>query len=184
MNCLTYSESESWLRTIDIAIDEHRNLVPGSGSEYRRVMTSMPSAAARLWALAFKLSNWISHDVERLFWLSNWETEPREAVALFEILRSGCGEQRTLIEAPGLRILPNDERESEILCGCLFLTMAFNWEAYLVANNRCEFLFLGDEHIVFCNADARELIGVQELLSAFQLREVRTIREAWRSSAQ
>ena len=72
------------------------------------------------------------------------------------------------------------EQENAVLAGLMFLIMTFNWEGYLVPQNRDEFVYLGDEHIVFSSADAGKMKDVEGFVSTFHLEVINDIREAWK----
>ena len=177
MKCLTFSESEAWLAPIGVTIDGNRNLLPDG--PISSVMTTMPKSALPLSRLAQRIVYWVPHDIELLLWVSNWETEPYEPLVVFETLRRACGEFRPMIEAPGHSFTQPNQGEIAVLGGLMFLVMAYSWEAYLVARKNREFVFLGDEHIVFCSSDSDRMQEVAEFREAFRLKKIKCITEAW-----
>ena len=65
------------------------------------------------------------------------------------------------------------------MAGLIFLVMSFNWEGYLMSENDDEFLYIGDQHLVFSSADACRMKEAADLVSTFQLKIIKDIREAW-----
>jgi hypothetical protein len=178
MRCLTFAESEQWLSSLGVRVDENRNLhFPVKGE---RIMITIPQKVSALTHLSTRLAHWVSGDVDRMFWLSNWETNPPEPLILFETMRLGCGELRHTIDAAGHLFEQSSEHENGILAGLIFLTMAFNWEGYLMPHNSDEFVYLGDEHIVFSSADPGKMKEVTEFVIKFRLAVIENIREAWK----
>lgn len=178
MKCLTFRESEHWLLSLGVRVDENRNL--RFGSERERIMTTMTKEVSALAHLSTRLAHWVSGHVDRILWLSNWETYPPERLMQFETMRLGCGESRHVIDSPGHLFEQSTEHENAVLAGLMFLTMAFNWEGYLVSQYQDEFLYLGDEHIVFSSADAGKMKEVADFVSNFHLKVINDIREAWK----
>jgi hypothetical protein len=84
-----------------------------------------------------------------------------------------------MIEAPGHSFTQPNQGEIAVLGGLMFLVMAYSWEAYLVARKNREFVFLGDEHIVFCSSDSDRMQEVAEFREAFRLKKIKCITEAW-----
>ncbi len=177
MKCLTFGESEQWLLSSGVRLDEHRNLQ--FSREHERIMVTMPRSASPLVYLSSQLARWVSADVGRFLWLSHWQTYPPDQLVQFETMRLGCGETRRIIDSPGHLFEHSGEESNAILAGLIFLIMAFNWEAYITAHGRDEFFYLGDEHIVFSSRDPLKVKTVAELMSAFHLRRISNIREAW-----
>jgi hypothetical protein len=178
MKCFTYDESQKWLASMHVRIDENRNL--WFSSEQEKIMTTMPRGAAALNRLSAELAQWLSCHSSRMLWLSNWQTDPAHPLILFEKIRIGCGELRHIIEAPGHLFEESNENESAILTGLMFLIMAFDWEAYVVTQNHGEFVYLGDEHIVYSSADGEKMKEVSSLNATFGLKKIEDIREAWK----
>jgi hypothetical protein len=167
MKCLTYNESKDWLASIDVQIDGNRNLLLPMRPE--NVMTTMPKRAKALSFFSARLADWFPVDCNRLFWLSNWETYPPDQFIIFGKIRLGCGESRAPIEAPGHLFESSTEEENAIMAGLIFLITAFNWEAYIVAENRKDYIFLGDEYVVFSSANVERLKQASEVIADFKL---------------
>jgi hypothetical protein len=141
-------------------------------------MTTTPKGARALSWLSARLTEWLPSDSTRMIWLSNWETFPNQLIP-FMRLRLGCGESRPPIEAPGHLFELSTEEENAVLAGYLFFVMAFNWEAYIVAQKSKDYIYLGDEHFVFSSADSGKMGQVSNLMSDFELKIIKDIREAW-----
>lgn len=180
MKCLTFKEAEDWFLSKGIAIDVHRNLVFPVVLE--KIMTTMPKEVAKLSRLASALGVWVSHDAPKCLWISNWGTEPMEQIIQFETMRHGCAESRHLIEAPGHVFELITDREEAVLAGLLFLISSFNWEGYLVSEKLGEFVYLGDEHIVFSSRDPEKMHLAADIVRRFDLKIIQDIRQAWISN--
>lgn len=178
MKCLTYGESQKWLAAIDVQIDGNRNLLLPIRPE--NVMTTMPQKAFALNFFSARLTDWFTPNSSRMIWLSNWETYPSDQFILFQKFRLGCGETRTPIEAPGHLFENSTEEENAIFTAFVFFVMAFNWQAYIVAKNHNDYIYLGDEYIVFSSTDEEKLKQVSELRSNWKLEIIKEIKEAWK----
>jgi hypothetical protein len=176
MKCLTSDESQGWLTLMDVQIDGNRNLLLPIRPE--NVMTTMPSRIDNLNFFSARLVDWMPNDGRRLVWLSDWNTFPNQYIPFLKF-RLGCGEARPPIEAPGHLFEISNEEEDAIMAGILFFVMAFNWAAYIVSENRKDYIYLGDEHIVFSGADADRTRMAHELINDYKLKVIKDIREAW-----
>ncbi|MDB6016088.1 MAG: hypothetical protein JWR19_577 [Pedosphaera sp.] len=179
MKCFTYDESERWLASMGVRIDGNRNLL--FPNEQEKIMTNMPKGASALKRLSADLAHWFACDSSCMVWFSNWDTEPRHPLVLFEKMRMGCGEPRHIIDAPGHLFEELTEEENALLTGVIFLIMVFNWEGYIVCQNRHEFIYLGDEHIVISSADSEKMREILGTVTSFKLKVITDIRQAWTS---
>ena len=178
MKCLTYAEAKDWLASIDVNIDGNRNLLLPIRPE--NIMTTIPKRSNALNSFAARLTDWLPCDFERMIWLSSWETHPPEPFILFGKIRLGCGESRTPIEAPAHLFESSGVEENAILTGLMFFILAFNWEGYVVAKNHKDYIYLGDEHLVFSSPDGKKMENVSKLISDFKLEIIKDVREAWK----
>jgi hypothetical protein len=181
MKFQTYEESRTWLEKQGARIDGNRNV--WFGENRPRIMATAPTRISALKHFSSRVIAWVSSQTARMFWVSNWETEPPEPLVLFEKVREGCGERRPLIEAPGHVFEDSNLQDDEILTGLSLLVLAFGWEGYLVSERQSQFVFFGDEHIVFSSVAGNEMDEVPDLLKSFDLRIIQNVEEAWRSSA-
>jgi hypothetical protein len=178
MKCLTFEESQNWFSSSGVRIDENRNL--RFRREHERIMTTMPKGASALSHLSTRLADWIAGDAGRILWLSNWETYPAERLIQFETMRLGCGEPRHIIDSPGHLFEQSTEQENAVLAGLIFLIMTFNWEGYIVPQNQDEFVYLGDEYIVFSSGTTAKFKEVTDIVSTFHLKLIEEVMEAWK----
>ena len=178
MKCLTYDESQKWLASMGVRIDENRNL--WFSKEQEKIMSTMPKRALTLNFFSARLTDWLPVDFSRMLWLSSWETYPPDQFILFGKTRLGCGESRTPIEAPGHLFESSTEEEKAIMTGLIFLIMAFNWEGYIVAKNHNDYIYLGDEHIVFSSADGNKMAEASKLITDHKLEIIKDVKEAWK----
>jgi hypothetical protein len=178
MKCLTYDESQKWLGSMGVRIDGNRNLLLPIRPE--NVMTTMPKRALALSSFSTRLTDWFPADCGRLLWLSSWETYPPDQFIIFGKIRLGCGESRTPIEAPGHLFESSTEEGNAVMAGLIFLITAFNWEAYIVAANHNDYIFLGDEHIVFSSANKTKMEEASKLISDYKLEVITDIKNAWK----
>ena len=58
--------------------------------------------------------------------------------------------------------------------------MAFNWEGYIVAQNHKDYIYLGDEHIVFSGANSEKTEEVSKLINDYKLEIIKDIKDAWK----
>ena len=173
MKCLTDSESEQWLLSASMTINgpDLRPQWP-----FTTLMTDVPRSL-NFSGFAKRAAGWISDRAERMLWISNWNTDPPEGLSLFEASRRGWGENRRLFEAPGH--IFNSPDDSIILASYCCLILAFNWEGFVVAAKDREFIYLGDEHVVFSSSQSEKMNEATALRTAFGLKEITSIRQAW-----
>jgi hypothetical protein len=175
MKCLTDSESEQWLLSASMTIEPHSKLRPQW--PFTTLMTDVPRCL-NLSGFASRAAGWISDRAERMLWISNWNTDPPEGLSLFEASRRGWGENRSLFEAPG-HIFNNSPDDSIILASYCCLILAFNWEGFVVAAKDREFIYLGDEYVVFSSSQSEKMNEVTALRTAFHLKEITSGTQAW-----
>lgn len=178
MKYLTDNESQKWLASMGVRIDGNQDLLFPNAQA--KTMSTMPRRALALSHLSARLVAWLSCSSGRIIWLSNWTTYPDDQLALFEKVRLGCGESRSPIEAPGHLFDNSAEDDNSVMTGLVFLIMAFNWEAYLVARSDENHIFLGDEYIAFFSDSKKRLGEATELISDFNLEIITDIRSAWK----
>jgi hypothetical protein len=158
-----------------VQIDTYRNLV--FRNDQSRIMLTIPKTAPALNWFAADLGDWLLSDFDRLFWLSNWDTQPPYPALFFEEIRKGHGEMRHIIDAPGHIISVSDE--SALMKGLMFLTMAFRWQGYLVCQGGDDYVYLGDQCVVCSSQKATKMQDVASIVEKFGLRIISDIREAW-----
>jgi hypothetical protein len=178
MICLSYADCKEWLARVGVGVDENRNLLfPRLQAS---IMTTMPKSALAMSHFSCSLCEWLGASRERLLWLSNWNTDLGHQLQLFEAVRYAAGEARPVIDAPGHLFRCDAGRENAAVASLMFLIMAFNWEGYLVSENGSDFVFLGDEHIVFGSGDVARMNQIAQLIGPFKLEIIEDAKQAWR----
>lgn len=166
MKCLTYAESDAWFGSFSVKIIENRSLsFPVRARKERRMLiTDFQIDAPRLIYFLDQLVDWLPNGRERMLWLRSWETYPVNQTIFFERVRRGCNENRHIIEAPGHLFessthdrkdydnrTAHEHEENAIIAGLLMLVVCFNWDAYLVAQGREDYVRIQDNGIMLCS---------------------------------
>lgn len=144
----------------------------------------LPKDSIRLSRLAERLIEWLPAEVDRMLWLSYWNTYPLWPLALFERVRRGGGEFRHVIETPGHlfeasqgRNAATDESDDNaMLSGLVFLTLCFDWRGYFVAQMAEQYIVLGDAFACFCAANDERLEEAESIAHSFELKSRRQVR--------
>ena len=176
MKCLTFSDSKVWLELIGVRIDENR--CPLFDRKVDATMATLPTDVSALYYLCIGIVDRFPKGPNSLLWLSSWETYPPEQIALFETIRRGNGETRSLIDAPGHLFGGDSLQERTMMIGLIFLILAFNWEGYLISSIET-YSHFGDQYIVFADSNVANSQVYKRLLDQFGLRKIRDVREAW-----
>jgi hypothetical protein len=143
------------------------------------IMVTMPKTAPKLLFFSARLTEWLQGDSPRLLLLSDWNTFDFQVVP-FTKMRIGCGETRTLAEAPGHLFDTLGEEEAAVMSGLIFSILAFDWYAYAVGRNRVDFIYLGDEYLIFSSVEQKKLDEARELIETYNLNVIQSNREAWK----
>jgi hypothetical protein len=61
----------------------------------------------------------------------------------------------------------------------MFVIMAFNWECYVVTGNG-DYLYLGDQFIVFSTVVDEKFEETSKLITDFDLEIIKDITDAWK----
>lgn len=177
MKCLSSEESRDWLASTNVQIDGNNNLLlPKRPGE---IMATMPKRVDNLIYFSARLTDWFPNSFSRIIWLSDWQTFPFQLIP-FEKIRLGCGETRPLVDAPGHLFEGPAEEESAIMAGLIFLVMAYNWSAYVVVKNCMDYVYLGDEYIIFSSADKKKMEEASKLINDYKLEVITDIKNAWK----
>jgi hypothetical protein len=180
MRFLSQEESMEWLKTFDVTVDPTRRLHfrDSVRTATQNLVMKFPDKPLQLTYFLERVADWLPRRRERFLWMSNWATYPPHPLQFFETVRSGCGERRHIIDAPGLLIEsddgPQDQEFSEApntstFVGFVLLVVNFNWQAYLIASNETSHVYLGDEFISFSSKDEKKLKEVFELAKSYKL---------------
>jgi hypothetical protein len=178
MKCLTFLESNQWCNAASgISVSNDRHIWPPRN--HQRLMLSLPVGSLKLSRFAARLSTWLV-GAERMLWLSHWNVSLLNEVVLFDRIRASYGEVRPIIESPGHLFETRNATDGEVLIGLIFLTLAFNWEGYIVASGSDDHLTLGDECLVLSSCETKRLSYGRELAAEFDVQVVDDIVEAWK----
>lgn len=164
-----------------VTLNQNRTLrFPESGSTAARtILMNFPDKPLKLTYFLERVVDWLPRGRERFLMISNWNTYPPHPLAFFETVRSGCGERRHIIDAPGLLIESDDGAKCQefsespntpTFVGFALLVVNFDWQAYLIAKNETSHVYLGDEFISFSTADDSKLAEVFALAHRFELK--------------
>ncbi len=189
MRSLTVIESKEWLGSFGVEVlgdlDSNMNNMPlgfraESDAQRQEVFCLVPGEAGSAEVFAAQIMEWLPAGDERLFLLTHWLTYPDRRVPLFELIRRGWGEDRSLSDAPGFlfqsaenenveeRQKPTNANEA-ILCGLVFLSICYTWEGYIISMNSRDFIFLGDGFVQFSSTDSAKIDEAKSLIETFQL---------------
>lgn len=173
MKCLTRQEAEQWLASRQVQMDEHKHL-QCAGTQLK-VTTSKPDERRVLAQYAAYLAGWLPCDTTRMLWVSGgWD---KVSLNMFEKMRKGFGESRSLTDAPG-HLFEASDQENCLLTGFAYLMMACDWCGYIVPECGNEFVFLGDEHVVFSSTEVPKIREVSDLVAHYGLKVIEDF-EAW-----
>jgi hypothetical protein len=188
MKCLSEAESQEWLASLGANIVRSKPLLSSdicfSNSQTRQFLTTnWPVKTLQLTRWSIRLVNWLPTNRQHMLWLKNWDTDPSEPYLFFEQIRSGYGEKRDIIESRGhvfgsekdsshSNTGRSDNQEEVTMSGLVFLTMCFNWDAYLLAKGSTDYICLQDELTIFSSESQDRIKQANELLELFKLRRV------------
>jgi hypothetical protein len=175
MKCFSRQQCETLLRISDVAIAANDDLI--LAKLRHRITVDVPSRPLNLARFAARLVEWLPDGLQRVLWLSVWQSYPAQAAVLFEKIRNGCGETRPLGEAPchvfekfvGDSDIFYNEAESAILGGLVFLMLTFDWSGYVLSIDNEAHVFLTDGSVVFCTSDKAKLAEVSAVVGEFDL---------------
>ena len=121
MRCLTDSEVQVWLR--DRIFDSTAPL-------QRLGPWKVPKDAGRKMALAQSLTANLKWDAEGLVWATDWGIWPSsENMLIFDRFRLGCGETRSLSQAPAHQFGSSEANEAAAV---LALGLYFMWDITVI----------------------------------------------------
>jgi hypothetical protein len=185
MKFFSPDETKEWLMSFQVVVNKNRTLSfpKTETATARTVFMNFPDKPLKLTYFLERVVDWLPRGRERFIMISDWHTYPPHPLAFFEAVRSGCGESRHIIDAPGLLIEADDgprcqefseSPSTPIFIGFALLVVNFDWQAYLIAKNDTSHIRLGDEYISFSTTDKGKLDEVLALADGFGLK----IREA------
>jgi hypothetical protein len=181
MKSLSAVECQEWFSRFGVTIIGNHDLSFDNDvkGDRRTALGEVPKDPVRLAYFAAALISWLPRGRERMLWLKNWHTYPSDHMTFFEIVRAGCGEARHIKQAPGHifestayddyeRRTRRDEEEEAIMSGLVVLIMCFDWETYLLAQNCDDYVYVGDNHVLFSSKNQRRIDEASELMRRFQ----------------
>jgi len=180
MKFLSFAQSCAWLLRSDITISSYHDLVfPDDRYGIRKSIFARYAIVEGhyLAELAAAIVNWLPAGDERMLWLKYWETRPKPEWEFFEAIR---GTNTHLIDAPGQVFGPDnlmnateDEDcsgpETSKLSGLTLLVMCYEWDAYLVADGKTDYVYISDGFVLFSSTDEARLRQATELLQSFEM---------------
>jgi hypothetical protein len=178
---LTHDESQEWLGSFSVSVNQNRALVFSSDARAatKKLTALLPEKPLRLTAFIARVVDWLPRHHQRFLWISDWSTYPPHPLTFFETVRLGCGEGRHIIDAPGCLFEPEtgsvNQEFSEVpdtstLIGFSLLVATFNWQAYLVAEHQTSHVHLEDDDISFFTTDDGKAEEALELARIFDLK--------------
>ena len=127
MRCVTDSQIFDWLSERSISIDPYH----GAVTPRYYLQFYAPARHSELDALARHYYGRIIPDLDSLVHLTDWSAYQESEMITMKGIRSGRGEERPIIEAPGHILPPGDSETGVALFG---LSVAFGWSAYLYSS--------------------------------------------------
>lgn len=122
MHCINEAEAQAWL---------HANQADTTQALHLFGSWHIPGDAGRKMALAKLLRSYLNWDAGVLLWVTDWGIWPSsENWLIFERLRAGSGETRSLLEAPAHLFSAQDQEEGEAV---LAVGLYFMWDMTVVA---------------------------------------------------
>lgn len=190
MKCLTHAESERWLASFGVSINENDNLEfpKRPGRTIHAIRIDLPKDGTRWMWFFSSILDWMPNDCNRMLWLYSWHTYPPYHYVVFEKLRRGCGEFRHIIDAPGHLFdssaydnyenkTDNDVQEDGVLAAMVLLMVSFDWEGYIVTDKSEDRILIGDEYLEFYSTDYNKMQHLIEIAKSYGL----TYREGQRA---
>ena len=117
-----------------------------------------------------------------MLWLKKWETYPSNEIIFVETVRIGCGESRHIVDAPGHIFeigefdgrnyesgMLQDNPKNAVLSGFILLIMCFDWDVYILSKSSLDYIYLGDQRILFSSINKDKIQEAETLLHKFNL---------------
>ena len=151
-------------------------------SRLKRVEARPAPDAGRLMSFAASLNRWLPAKRERLLWFSDWgaPTPDQDAHALVSAARTGLGEPRSLLEAPGhlfeahdydnqdqLEMPADQRRDVGLLASLTSLMMLSEWDGWLIARACTDLVEFWEGNVLLYSADPMRLREAETLLASF-----------------
>lgn len=177
MICLTVEESEAWFKPKGISIKNGHDLDFGTEAKLhgRHIATyKMPANPEELARYIQAIVGWLPNGGQRLLWLKSWHTYPVSEMKFVETIRRGSGEVRPIIETPAHLFesteykdyesrTPLDENEEAIMSGLALVLVCFDWNAYLLAQNHSDYIYLADGCAYFSSTNSQRIEDMRNL---------------------
>ncbi len=159
MNFITKAECCDWCKQRGLEVDDDRR---GIRNTFAHSMTTRIPPESRRHAI---LSRYLIHVLPQwdncLLWVTTWGVWPTEEnEPIYNHLRSGYGDNRPLIEAPGHLF---DQSEKEDAVGFLRLVFTYGRDAYLIPSNSTTMVFVShDEYVDVFVGDKQRLKDIED----------------------
>ncbi len=163
MKCITESQIDEWLGQRSI----HKDPYHGNASPTLYLQFYAPTNHGRIDAFVRYYYNFIVPEVDSLIQMTDWGTYEQSEMIAIEGIRSNCGEDRMLIDAPG-HILQFGEKEIGI--SLFSLSASFAWSSYLYSPRDHSTLFNWEGEIFdFWTDSVHALSMIRIMLNQFDL---------------
>lgn len=174
MKCLTEEELHILLEKQSASLIDNRQISFAKSNQH--LMVSMPEKTIPLNYFSVCLVDWFSESAEGVIYLSGWgQSGVSHPTILFEKLRSAYRETRPIIEAPAHLFDLSNQQEKAVMAGMIFLVMANDWDAYCFARSKNDYVYMGDEFVLFSTDNSDKIKEALETTQGFNLRR----RERW-----
>ncbi|GEM_PF-6728685 len=169
MKWLKYTQCESWLAPIRINPETRALTLPQRTSD---VNLRLPRDPVQISYLAADLVEWFGFDSELLLWLTHWVVGVPGHIALMNMIRCGAGEMADIVDSPGAIIDKASRNDVDMTSGLLLLFITFNWECYLLGDQKEEYIYIGDGYLVLSTPERKKADATLQLASKYNLERI------------
>jgi hypothetical protein len=170
MKCLTRTEAQEWLAPSGLVIAEDLSIDLDELSRKNKYTARrrLLRGELNLWRISEATIGWLPKRGQRMLWLSSWDTYPAGQVNFVEKIRRGCGEMRSLLQAPGHLFEPatyvdyddrssRDVDEEAVMAGLVLSVLSLHWDAVLFSKECEDYVFISDGFALFSSNDAERI---------------------------
>lgn len=165
MQCITESQIDEWLDQRSIQKDPYH----GNASPQFYIQFYPPTTHGSIDAFVRYYYELIETETDSLIHMTDWSTYKQSEMIAISGIRSGCGEDRMLINAPGHIVHPG---EKEIGIALFSLSASFGWSSYLYSPQDHSTLFNWEGEIFdFWTNSVQSMSLMRVILHHFNLTE-------------
>ena len=165
MKCVTENEIQTWLESRSIPKQRYQS---SSAPEFY-LQFYAPQNHTKLDAFIREYYRLIVLNCDSLVQITDWSLYQQSEMIAVDGIRSSHGEDRTLIDAPGHSLGPN---EAEIGISLFSLSASYGWSSYLYASLNHSTLYNWEGDIFDFWTDSEEMLQEMNLiLKQFELSE-------------